>query len=265
MAASFRSPRKIIRRLRLTPLAAGKIKNWPSFMFHYALGLKPRSPYVFRNGARIQIGRAIDHVPIIEIFLKEDYGKMPDDAVMIDLGANIGVFSIYAATTARNATVYAYEPFLEYFKLAEANARLNGQDDAVTCFNFAVAGRVESRTLYVRGTDFFFPTLMGQASRQSAEKIRVSCTTLAEIVESNKLDRVDMLKMDCEGAEYEILYPTPPIYLKKVKQIRMEYHNLDDQERNVGHLEKFLIDAGFTITRRQANSATNGNLWAVRQ
>jgi FkbM family methyltransferase len=249
----------------LTSLAAGKIKNWPSFMFHYALGLKPRSPYVFRNGARIQIGRAIDHVPIIEIFLKEDYGRMPDDAVMIDLGANIGVFSVYAATTARNATVYAYEPLYEYFKLAEANARLNGQGTAVTCFNCAVAGRVESRTLYVRGTDFFFPTLMGQGSQESAEKVQVACTTLAEIVESNKLERVDMLKMDCEGAEYEILYPTPATYLEKVKQIRMEYHNLDDQQRNVGHLERFLTDAGFTITRNQANSDTNGNLWAARQ
>ena len=265
MAESFRSPRKIIRRLRLTPLAAGKIKNWPSFMFHYALGLKPRSPYVFRNGARIQIGRAIDHVPIIEIFLKEDYGKMPDDAVMIDLGANIGVFSVYAATTAKNATVYAYEPFIEYFKLAEANARLNGKAAAVTCFNCAVAGRVESRTLYVKGTDFFFPTLMEQANQGSAEGVRVTCTTLADIVESNKLERVDMLKMDCEGAEYEILYPTPRVYLQKIRQIRMEYHNLDDQERNVRHLERFLTGAGFTITRMQANSDTNGNLWAVRQ
>jgi FkbM family methyltransferase len=190
---------------------------------------------------------------------------MPDDAVMIDLGANIGVFSVYAATTARNATVYAYEPFFEYFKLAEANARLNGRDTAVTCFNTAVAGRVESRTLYVKGTDFFFPTLMGQADQESGETVRVACTTLAEIVDSNKLERVDMLKMDCEGAEYEILYPTPQNYLQKVRQIRMEYHNLDDRERNVGQLEKFLTGAGFTITRKQANSDTNGNLWAARQ
>ena len=37
--------------------------------------------------------------------------------------------------------------------------------------------------------------------------MEVPCTTLREIMESNHLEHVDLLKMDCEGAEYEILYP----------------------------------------------------------
>ena len=264
MTKSFRSPHQIARRMTLLPLVARKVKNWPSFMYHYALGLTPRNGYFFRNGARIKIGRGIDHVPIIEIFLKEDYGAMPDNAVIVDLGANIGVFSVYAATTAHNVTVYAYEPSQEFCDLLVDNVRLNHQDKAVQCFNLAVAGKAEIRTLYVEGTDFYFPTLLGNDNQKTQETIAVKCTTLADIIESNKLGKVDMLKMDCEGAEYEILYLTPPAYFTRIQEIRMEYHHIDTEVRNVEHLKKFLTENGYNITHTQATSDTNGNLWAKK-
>ena len=134
MAESFRSPRKIVRRLRYLPLAIQKIRNWPSFMYHYALGLTPSAAYRFRNGARLIIGRGIDHVPIIEIFLEEEYGSVPHGAVVIDLGANIGVFTIYAATTAREVRVYAYEPMPEFFAVLNENIRLNRNSESVQAF-----------------------------------------------------------------------------------------------------------------------------------
>ena len=264
MAENFRSLSKIARRLRLTPLVASKVKNWPTFMYNYALGLTPAEGYFFRNGARIKIGRGVDHVPIIEIFLREDYGKMKDGSVIVDLGANIGVFTIYATVTAADTTVYAYEPLAGFYELMQENVRLNSRDAAVHCFNYAVAGDSTTRTLYVQGTDFFFPTLIGNDSKDGQESIEVKCTTLAEIIESNRLDRVDMLKMDCEGAEYEILYPAPPQLLERVKEIRMEYHNLDKDRRNLDSLREFLVGNGYTVTRVWATSETNGNLWAER-
>jgi FkbM family methyltransferase len=269
MPESFRSPRKIARRLRLLPLVAGKVTNWLAFTFNYALGLTPEGGYRFRNGARIRIGRGIDHVPIIEIFLKEDYGKMPDNAVIVDLGANIGVFTIYATTTANNVKVYAYEPLTKFFDMMEANVRLNGQEKSVQCFNLAVAGKAETRTLYVKGTDFYFPTLVGndRKNKQEAkqETTDVECTTIANIFESNKLKQIDILKMDCEGAEYEILYQTPAAYFERIKEIRMEYHNLDNNERRLEHLREFLKINGYAIAREQATSETNGSLWAERR
>jgi FkbM family methyltransferase len=267
MAESFRSPRKIARRLKLLPLVRRKVKNWPAFMYNYALGLTPRSGYRFRNGAQIKIGRGIDHVPIIEIFLREDYGEMPDDAVIVDLGANIGVFTVYATTTARNATVYAYEPLQDFYNLMRENVRLNERGGTtVRCFNFAVAGQSETRTLFVKGTDFYFPTLVGkETGNGQQETIEVKCTTLRDIMESNHLEQIDMLKMDCEGAEYEILYPTPAALFPRIKEIRMEYHNLDDRERHLDRLKEFLAENGYTVTRIQATSETNGSLWAERR
>src|SRR4051812_35733631 len=138
-AETFRSPRRIARRFRYLPLAREKIRNWPSFMFHYALGLKPRHGYLFRNGARLILSRPLDHAAIIEIFLKEDYGVVPDGAVVIDIGANIGIFTIYATTTAKGVRVFAYEPFLEFCEVLEENLHLNRRIDSVRWFNCAVA------------------------------------------------------------------------------------------------------------------------------
>lgn len=265
MTESFRTPAKVARRLKLLPAVARQVKNWPAFMYHYALGFVPAGAYRFRNGAALKIGRGVDHVPIIEIFLRRDYGTLPDDAVILDLGANIGSFSIYAATTTRNARVYAYEPMPEFYRLMEENVRLNGQAAAIKCFNYAVACEATDREMFVAGTSFFFPTFVApEAGAPAARRARVRCTTLANILDVNQLAQVDLLKMDIEGAEYEIFYRTAPAYLNRIKEIRMEYHNLDSDGQNVESLKRFLTERGYRITHEQSNSPTNGNLWARR-
>src|SRR5215831_13569007 len=125
MASGFRSPSRIARRLMLTPLVSRAVENWPSFMYHYALGSVPTAPYRFRRGPRLRIGRGVDHVPIIETFLRRDYGEIPRGSTIVDLGANIGTFAIYAATSATNVLVHAYEPAAEFFRLLQANVGLN--------------------------------------------------------------------------------------------------------------------------------------------
>jgi FkbM family methyltransferase len=213
----------------------------------------------------LTITRGIDHVPILEIFLNEDYGIIPDDSIVLDLGAHIGVFTIYATTTARNVVVYAYEPHPEFCSVLKENIRLNRRkNETVHCFNAAVASETGTRELYLGGGQFFFPTLVGAPNGDSLEHTEVPCTTLMEIMESNHLEHVDLLKMDCEGAEYEILYSTPPSHLKRIAEIRMEYHNLDSPERHLEGLKRFFTRSGFTVTHLKPISGTNGTLWAKR-
>jgi FkbM family methyltransferase len=262
MAKNFRSPAKILRRLRLAPLAMRKIKTWPRFMCNYALGLVPLGAYEFRNGARIRIGRGVDHVPMIEIFLREEYGVVPDGAIVLDFGANIGAFSIYAATNARNVTVYAYEPMPGFFRLLQDNIRLNRAEDMIKAFNCAVGASTQPRELFTQGKGFLFPTLMATESAADIEKILVPCTTLADILESNRLRQVGLLKMDCEGAEYEILYETPASYFDRIERIRMEYHDLTGEGCNRDDLLEFLRSRNYRIVRNQANAQGNGIIWA---
>ena len=254
-----------MRRLRYLPLAVRKIRNWPAFMFHYALGLKPSKPYRFRNGAQLVLGRALDHVPIIEIFLNQEYGAIPDDSIVLDLGANIGVFSIYATTTARNVRVYAYEPFPPFAALLRENIQLNRQTHAILCFDTAVAEKPGSRSLHLVEEGFFFPTLVQSSERIGEQNgTAVQCATLVQIMEDNDLQRIDLLKMDCEGAEYEILYATPASHLRRIRELRMEYHNLQSPEHQLESVERFLTGHGFVVRQRRMNTASNGTLWMER-
>ena len=84
-------------------------------------------------------------------------------------------------------------------------------------------------------------------------------------MESNGLDRIDLLKMDCEGAEYEILYSCSSIHLGRISEIRMEYHDLDADQQRVEALARWLEGNGFVVTRLRQTSETNGNLWAQRR
>jgi FkbM family methyltransferase len=262
MPQSFRSPAKIARRLRLAPLASRAIENWPSFMYHYALGLTPASPYRFRSGQRLRIGRGTDHVPIIEIFLRKDYGEIPDGSVIVDLGANIGTFSVYAATSASRVRVYAYEPMPDFFRLMRANVSLNGLDASVTCFEMAVAADRADRELVVAAAGLHFPTLVLPPQTTPTASRRVHCTDLLKILDTNRLPRVDIVKMDVEGSEYDILYGMPSDAFHRIRELRMEYHNLDHERCNVAHLKRFLGAQGYDVTRETATTPDNGTLWA---
>ena len=262
MTASFRAPSKVLRRLKLAPLAARRLKDWPRFMYNYALGLVPNEPYLFRNGARLQIGRGVDHVPIIEVFLREEYGRIADGATILDLGANIGAFSVYAATSARDVKIWAYEPLADFHALLAKNVQINRLGDAIRCFNCAVGAEAGPRQLIVENEAFSFPTLL--AGVRAGRRVEVACAPLIEILDSNGLKHVDLVKMDCEGSEYEILYGAPDACFERIREIRMEYHNLAAERCNVRDLIAFLRDRNYNITMVSADAASrpSGNLWA---
>ncbi len=261
VATSFRTPSKVARRLRMTPRAIGAMKSWAWFMYHYALGLVPQRPYRFRSGARLQIGRGVDHAPIVEIFLDKDYGDVRDDTVVVDLGASIGTFAVYAATSAHNVRVFAYEPMPAFYKLLRLNVALNGLEHSVQPFNLAVAADRSDRQLSVGAPGLLFPTLMTPAQHASVST-PVHCVDLATIVGENGLSRVDLLKMDIEGAEYDVLEAAPRELFRHIREIRMEYHVLDDLRQNVAGLKAMLTARGYRITRERAQTPTNGTIWA---
>jgi hypothetical protein len=66
--------------------------------------------------------------------------------------------------------------------------------------------------------------------------------------------------MDCEGAEYEILYRSPPEDLRRITQIAMEVHNGPGDGENIDALDTFLKASGFKTRRRPV-----GMLWAWRE
>ena len=253
----FNTPYKVLRRFRFLPLIMRNTKNWPKFMNNYAFG-KTDGVYRFRNGGKLKLFAGFDHVPVIEVIMKKDYGKIPDNALILDIGASTGVFTVYASATSTPISIFAFEPSADYFATLQENVQLNNLGDKVKCFNMAVAGVDEVRDLTARSRTFIYPSLL--AGGEGGTSKATQCISLQSIVENNNIEKVDLLKMDCEGAEYEIFLHTPDAVFRKIKEIRMEYHNIDNQ-KNVEALRNILKAKGFMETYFKPTNSIFGNIW----
>lgn len=173
--------------------------------------------------------------------------EIEPDWIVIDIGANIGSFTLHAAT--RAARVYAYEPGSEEYALLRRNVAHN-EIRNVTMVRAAVAGYSGSATLRL-GSDSGLNTI--REDRQAGERGEevVPCVTLEGLMDRHGIERCDLLKLDCEGAEYEILYRSPPSVLARVDRITMEYHSapMEDKRAVADALGSYLEDHGFRITQ----------------
>jgi FkbM family methyltransferase len=212
-----------------------------------AVGFDHRT--VTADGLRFTVRRStwadesiIRHVVENHEYHPPGYEIGPDDLV-IDVGANIGTFSVGAARAAVNGWVLAYEPEPENFALLRRNLDRNRCRN-VTPVRAAVADATGTRTLRVNAD-----SSGGHALRSDGEPgLTVASVSLKAIFDEYRVERCDYLKLDCEGAEYEILYGLPADYFRRVRRIALEYH-ADPAEKRVraGELIRHLRDVGYRI------------------
>ncbi len=90
----------------------------------------------------------------------------------------------------------------------------------------------------------------------------IPCTTLENILTTNNLPVIDLLKLDCEGAEFEILYQSHNSTLARITNIKMEYHNNPlEATQNITALTEFLTARGFTQTLYKPANQNIGIAW----
>jgi FkbM family methyltransferase len=214
---------RLLRRARLQALMARQLVNWREAWATYSSG-SPMPPLRFRNGLVIHHGeRDSAGALFFEIFANGCYrrgqpGVLSGDVV--DIGANIGAFTLDAAARYPSATVHAYEPDPQTCQVLRRNIEANGLSSRVRIWNEAVAG--ESGTLRLwrgEGSVFASAHLRGAARGDSCD---VPAVTLQTAVARTSA-RVGVLKMDCEGAEAEIFEAAGPA-LDAVDYIVAEYH-----------------------------------------
>jgi len=183
---------------------------------------------------------------------------------VLDIGANVGLFSIWASLKVPSARILAFEAASDNYKALAKNVRRNGFK-RISTHHYAVSdGNSTHATLY-RGHHGGIHSIRPDyrnwdPSRdlgRRTEKVRT--ITLLRIFQRFNLDKVDFMKIDCEGAEYEILFSTPERILSKIRKIVGEYHDLN-AERHGGILEKFLMQKGFKTEFRAAGA---GNPWGM--
>jgi FkbM family methyltransferase len=190
------------------------------------------------------------HSDFFACFIRNDYGLrhgLPEVRTILDVGANIGFFSIAARARYPGAAIHAYEPNPRVLPFLESNTAELG----ISVYPQAVGGH-----------EGFVSMLDSGASNQA----RTSASTVGAIPQvtlETAVDRlggsVDLLKLDCEGAEWD-LFRLGNCW-RHIRDVRMEYHLFHGE--TVEQVEQALRGLGFAVTRCKPDVGF-GMVWATR-
>lgn len=185
-----------------------------------------------------------------EIFRARAYQRrgfeLENDHAVLDVAANMGISVLWFAPKVPRGRVGAIEPG-EAVRDLQRNVRLNALAN-VSVVPIAAAGPgtrtvrlIESPGFNAIGyvastpTPFWTPTLVRwlYGAHQSQRMTRLCpAATLDEIAAWSEIDRIDLLKMDCEGAEYDIFAGISPEHWARVERMVLEFHEQSPQHHH---------------------------------
>lgn len=197
-------------------------------------------------------GRQLDNAMrnIYQNYIEQQYRSLNvKGRKVIDIGANNGDSAIYFIMRGASM-VYAYEPYPHSYAHAVKNVKINGMQDKVLMKNMAVSGSTGSIIL-----DDKYDSINNSILKGSEHGKKIPITNLNHIVNRYKL-RNTVLKMDCEGSEYEILANASDKTLKSFSQVAIEYHFGPD--KIVKRLKNLGFRVSYTKPKVVNNSETNG-------
>ena len=231
-----------LRRIPEIHACSRETRQWAAVTLDY-LGLRPvKYPYDLRlrSGDRVTLREHIDVVIFWMVFARQHYPVAASHRLIVDIGANIGLFTLYAARTAPAARIIAVEPFPDTRERLKQLVETNHLGDRVTILNCALASAAGERTMdsaqeipsqYRR---IYSPTTItlnashrGPAgAKQDDCGVPVRTETLAHVLDRAGADFIDLIKMNIHGSEYDILLHTDPRTLQRCRQIEVQYHEL---------------------------------------
>jgi FkbM family methyltransferase len=165
---------------------------------------------------------------------------------VLDIGAHIGSFTLWAAQRWPNSVIHSYEPDPESFELLTKNVGLLNYEGRMKIFNLALWKNDCSLQLYRCRIETGWTTIMSEIMSAPPPDVLPPIDINARSINTainNLGGSIDFLKLDCEGAEYEIMYSMPTKALSKIKFVAMEYHAYGDPYK----LVEYLRNAGFAV------------------
>ncbi|HKG14117.1 MAG TPA: amino acid adenylation domain-containing protein, partial [Pyrinomonadaceae bacterium] len=261
----------VLRMLRLREEGAGEPLEVSGGVSLFTLKNREEARFIYR-----------------EIFDERIYLRhgvtLEDGDCVFDVGANIGIFTLFAGTEARGLRVHAFEPMPETFEVLRRNVELYGLDvELHRCGIGESAGEAEF-TFYAEmpgssgrhadsardqgviraglrnllgdgaGADATSGAAVEQmlaeqlSAKLAGERIRCRVRTLSEVMRERGVERIDLLKVDAEKSELEVLEGIEAADWPKIRQVVMEVHEED------GRLERvleMLAAQGMRVVREQ--------------
>jgi FkbM family methyltransferase len=229
------------RRLSSVPYLISHVQGWP-WLAADCMGMR-RRPYRLQTrggaGCELRPGTS-DWWIFLEIFVFGIYRRVEADIqksrVIIDIGANVGFFALYASSLNPEVEIHALEPFPKNTEQLKRNLLLNDRHH-IQVHPLAVSDKTGTATLYFTPGDDSGCSL----NQPKGQQCSVRTVSLSDFFKQGNIARCDLLKMDCEGSELAIISAIPAGEWSKIGSLIMEYHN----PAEVDALKRILQDAGF--------------------
>ena len=229
---------------------------------------------IVRSEARVLVEHAMGYL---------DHGiTLPDDAVVFDVGANIGVFSVVLARMKPNIHIHAFEPVPPIYEVLEHNATQLGEDRITVhpygvgagedhfdivyfprcpalssahmdlwdanpdAFKEAVKGHLAEAGKYMwyaRMVPSFLAGPISKYLKGGAQTYRCEIRSLSGVFDTHDIPRVDLLKIDCEGAEIAVLEGIEDRFWPRIQQVVCEVMDVDGR---LTHCENLLRSKGLS-------------------
>lgn len=156
----------------------------------------------------------------LERIYTDGFYRPADGDVIVDAGANIGLFTIYVARQNPRCRVVALEPFGENFKFLETNVA-QACPKNVTCHKMALGasfGRGQMQAVGARSLDHVLRVGANEANGTPV-------IPLSGVFDLTHTSEIDFLKVDIEGSERDVFAAASPDLFSRFKRIAMEYHD----------------------------------------
>ena len=235
--------------MRALPVLLRGFSGWRRALFALASGSGRPFRLVRRSdGLALGFRSPLEIWVAMETCLERQYDalspRLPDDATVVDIGAGIGDFTLHAARRVPGGRVVAYEPDPGSFRLLEANVSANRVRNVV-----AVRAAVGGGANELRLCDARRAAERSTAVARGEDGRLVPATTLDRLFEEHGIESCDLLKIDCEGGEFDILFAASPGALARIGHICLEYHD-DATAFRHDDLVRFLEERGFGVRLR---------------
>jgi FkbM family methyltransferase len=200
-----------------------------------------------------------DHYTFIEVFVDEVYGALchyaKDAKSIVDLGANIGLASLYMMRQYPGARLLAVEPDPSNFKLLLQNLEASQFCDRSRAIQAAVWS--DSGPLEIHQ-----PESAGHVNQYRVKPVEstgekcgaIPGMTIQKIFEMSGFDSIDILKVDVEGAEVE-LFKGNTDWLKRVRWLAIEFH---DESRKQCDFDALMARQGWKILDETSHTVVAG-------
>ena len=215
-----------------------------------------------RSGLKIKLRvdstdfMAFTHVWLLREYDKPDF-KIRNNDIIIDVGAHIGLFTLFASQFCKEGRIFCFEPVRENYDLLVTNLQINKITNAKP-FNIAISQNIGKVKIYLNEDE------SGHSMFVSGTKsIQIESTSLKNIIDTNNLEKCDFLKMDCEGVEYEIIDSLPIDYFDKIKKMCIEYHFADEKPHLIQNMIKKLAALSYAISSRNISKSI-GFLYGIK-